>query len=87
MARLEQEERLVSEARVKEMEREEVREEQMRRSRYGQSVLSQREEDVKRREEERRRRAEEDKMVERHFRKLDAVDAREVAVPLPVLYN
>ena len=87
LAKLEQEERLVLEARVKEMEREEGREEQMRRSCYGQSVLSQREEEVKRREEERRRRAEEDKMVERHFRKLDAVDAREVAVPLPVLYN
>ena len=47
LARLEQEERLVSEARVKEMEREEVREEQMRRSRYGQSVLSQKEEDTR----------------------------------------
>ena len=87
LARLEQEERLVNEARVKEMEREEVREEQMRKARYGESVLSQREEDTKRREEETRKRMEEDKMIERHFRKLDAVDAREVAVPLPVIYN
>ena len=87
LAVLEQEERLVAEARVKEMEMEEVREDQRQRARYGEAVLSQREADVKRREEERRRKAEEDKMMERHFRKLDAIDAREVAVPLPVLYN
>ena len=72
---------------MKEMEREEEREEQMRKARYGESVLSQREEDMKRRDRMIEKRMEEDKMIERHFRKLDAVDAREVAVPLPVLYN
>ena len=111
LKRLEQEERLGSEARVKEMEKEEIRKEQvgkmkmMRRvwtmmmtvemmmimqvdkAQYGQAVLSQREADVKRREEEVKRRVAEDEMVQRHFRKLDNLDAREACLPLPVLYN
>ena len=59
----------------------------MRKARYGESVLRQREEDMKRRDKMVEKRMEEDKMIERHFRKLDAVDAREVVVPLPILYN
>ena len=106
LKRLEQEERLGSEARVKEMEKEEMRKEQVGKddgmvmkvemmmmimqvgkAKYGQAVLSQREADVKRREEEMKRRVAEDEMVQRHFRKLDSRDAREAALPLPVLYN
>ena len=104
LKRLEQEERLGSEARVKEMEKEEIRKEQVGKddgmimtvemmmmqvdkAQYGQAVLSQREADVKRREEEMKRRVAEDEMVQRHFRKLDSRDAREAALPLPVLYN
>ena len=106
LKRLEQEERLGSEARVKEMEKEEMRKEQVGKddgmvmkvemmmmimqvgkAKYGQAVLSQREADVKRREEEMKRRVAEDEMVQRHFRKLDSLDAREAALPLPVLYN
>ena len=60
---------------------------QVGKAQYGQAVLSQREADVKRREEEMKRRVAEDEMVQRHFRKLDSRDAREAAMPLPVLYN
>ena len=60
---------------------------QVDKAKYGQAVLSQREADVKRREEEMKRRVAEDEMVQRHFRKLDNLDAREAALPLPVLYN
>ena len=60
---------------------------QVDKAKYGQAVLSQREADVKRREEEMKRRMAEDEMVQRHFRKLDNLDAREATLPLPVLYN
>ena len=60
---------------------------QVDKAKYGQAVLSQREADMKRREEEMKRRVAEDEMVQRHFRKLDSLDAREAALPLPVLYN
>ena len=60
---------------------------QVVKAQYGQQVLSQREADVKRREEEMKRRVAEDEMVQRHFRKLDNLDTREAALPLPVLYN
>ena len=60
---------------------------QVDKAQYKQVVLSQREEDVKRRDEEMKRRVAEDQMVQRHFRKLDSLDARGAALPLPVLYN
>ena len=60
---------------------------QVDKAQYGQAVLSQREADVKRREEEMKRKVAEDEMVQRHFRKLDSLDARADSIAVSLFGN
>ena len=80
---LEQEERLVSEKRVKEEEVLEARQGRERRAEYRVEVLAQQTEDRRRKEEVKRRVETEDAVVAQYYRRLAAIDAREMAVPLP----
>ena len=79
----EQEQRLVSEKSVKVEEVQEAREGREKRAEYRVEVLAQQEEDRRRKEEVRRMVETEDTVVAQYYRRLAAIDAREMAVPLP----